>query len=208
MKSKLFSSMSRSSLNSDVTSETYTHMFKHNTESISSKKSNNNDLPQISKGNIEILLNKHLLIDLNEMKNSKIISHSKKVDENLLHLFMNKQIKNYNFDLIHKHEENKKILLNAEKLDLTTLNGPIRTGATWKEQFSFIFDYWETHETKSFRKGVVSNMEKKKQIQIEKQKQNQTLRNSTSKLPTLNSQASSRRSNSTRSNILSLNNRK
>jgi len=207
MKSKLFSSMSRSSLNSDVTSETYAHMLKHNTESISSKKSNN-DLPQISKGNIEILLNKHLLIDLNEMKNSKIITHSKKVDENLLHLFMNKQIKNYNFDFIHKHEANKRVLLNAEKLDQTTLNGPIRTGATWKEQFSFIFDYWETNTTPSYRKGVVSNIEKKKLTQSENQKQSQTYRNSTGKLPSLNSQASNRRSNSTRSNNFSLSNRK
>jgi hypothetical protein len=201
-KTKIVSSMSRSSLNSDITNETY--IIKHNSDSMNSKRSIN-ELPQISKGNIEILLNKHLLIDLNEMKNSKIISHSKKLDENLLHLFMNKQIKNYNFDFIHKHEANKRVLLNAEKLDLTTMNGPIRTGATWKEQFSFIFDYWETHETKSFRKGVVSTFEKKKQSQSEKQKPS---KNSTGKLPMLNSQASSRRSNSTRSNTFSLNSRK
>lgn len=44
-----------------------------------------------SKANIENLLKAHLLISLNEMKNSKLIVHSKKIDNNLLFLFTNKQ---------------------------------------------------------------------------------------------------------------------
>jgi hypothetical protein len=41
--------------------------------------------------NIETFLKTHLLINLSELKNGKLITHSKKIDTNLLYLFTNKQ---------------------------------------------------------------------------------------------------------------------
>ena len=45
-----------------------------------------------AKINLETFLKQNVLINLNDMKINKVITHSKKVDENLLYLFLNKQI--------------------------------------------------------------------------------------------------------------------
>jgi hypothetical protein len=49
-----------------------------------------------SRSHIETILRKNLLIDLNEMKLNKLIAHSKKVDKNLLNLFVNRRVMDKN----------------------------------------------------------------------------------------------------------------
>ena len=58
-----------------------------------------------TKLNLEIFLKTHLLISLSEMKNSKLISHSRKVDNNLLYLFVNKQTKSNTNMGVYEHSD-------------------------------------------------------------------------------------------------------
>jgi hypothetical protein len=51
-----------------------------------------NNKPINVKINLETFLKQNVLINLNDMKINKVITHSKKVDQNLLYLFLNKQI--------------------------------------------------------------------------------------------------------------------
>lgn len=73
--------------------------------------------------NLEAILKTHLLISLGEMKNSKLISHSKKIDSNLLYLFTNKQTHSrYNlefFDNSNPSSINKDLNHNPTKTKVT-----------------------------------------------------------------------------------------
>lgn len=143
---------------------------------------NLNELNATNKANFESLLKKHLLISLSEMRNYKNIIHSKKVDKNLLLLFINKPVKKTNSiksSLGKSIEVSRRdvsmslqsvnLMPNVNKVEDSTF---VNSKGSWREKFNQFYDSLEISHSESFRKSVKITFEKLNENQNNQNQQN------------------------------------
>lgn len=97
---------------------------------------------------LELILKKNLLINLNEMQFPRIIIHEKKVDKDLVFLFLEKQINDCRALTITKYVEPPKMETKEKTIK-----------SDWRDKLSVCYHYLEMDQTKSLRKGVIPKSE-------------------------------------------------
>ena len=103
--------------------------------------------------NIDTFLKTHLLIDLNEMRTTKTIGHSKKLDKNLLNIFTNRNSSNEKVEisnLISKEQAPARSVNSLQSKEMNTT----KVNESWRDTISQMLSDSIEDTCDSYRRGI------------------------------------------------------